>query len=146
MQFLAQTDPQTAIRDVQTVRMAQLANLDPELQGIPDGFVAATPGSTPPSIPASSAGSDSASNAVAIADASSGSRYSIVQKYGLIIIGLVGGNLLVLLVLLVVNIVSCVKRRASSGSPRGAKYAQVRFKEAEPLEAEEFQEQSRYSD
>ncbi|KAF7349856.1 Acid protease [Mycena venus] len=154
IQMLSLLDARTAVEDVKNVRMAQLANLAPELQGIPAGFVAALPGSARPTTdttPPDSDTSDSSAlrtNGAIADDASSSSDGSDagVKKYALIIIGLLSGNLVVVLFLLALGVGLYIKR---SGRPASsaAKYAPVKFGEEEPLgKAEAYDAERRYSD
>lgn len=158
IQILSVVDPRSAIEDVQNVRMAQLANMPPELQGIPDGFVPATPGSTLPTASTTPAGvptatpttADAIFDAVASADAANSSANGNVQKYALIIIGLLSGNVLVLLFLLVIGVGLYIKRSGTSGRSKFTKYApvNVKFTEEELLDgAQRYSEGGqRYSD
>ncbi|KAJ6526178.1 aspartic peptidase domain-containing protein [Mycena vulgaris] len=151
MQLLSQTDPVAAVAAVQSVRMAQLAFMPPEFQGTPPGLQAALPGSTRPSNTNSSgtaSGTGSSTTVVgAVAEAASApGSDSDVQKYALIIIGLLSGNLVVVLVLAALGVALYVKRGVKSeGSGRMPKYVPVKFKDQEPLHAEVY-EDHRYSD
>jgi hypothetical protein len=141
--------------------MAQIANLYPEFQGIPDGFIPATPGSTLPTASTTPTGVPTATptaggaivDAVAAADAADAANSSgngNVQKYALIIIGLLSGNVLVLLFLLVIGVGLYIKRGGTSGRSKSTKYApvNVKFTEEEPLDgAQRYSEGGqRYSD
>ncbi|KAJ7768666.1 aspartic peptidase domain-containing protein [Mycena maculata] len=142
IQLVSQTDPQEAIADVLNVRMAQLANDPPEVQGVPEGFVPATPGSTRP--PPSGTGT---SSSAALGDAAStpaANGDSDLQHYALIIIGLLSTNLLVVLILLLIGVVLYIKRSGSSGGvPR---YVPVKLRSEEPRKSEAYEEDRRYSD
>lgn len=148
-------DPQKAVEDVQKVRMAQFANLPPELVGPVDGAVPATPGSTRPTLASdtvpfsanSSTNTSGSTPAVAAAlsfsDETSGG--GSVQKYAPIIIGLLSGNLLLALLLVAIGIVLYIQR--SGRSAAGGKYAPVKLKSEEPFgKSEEDHENRRYSD
>jgi hypothetical protein len=163
MQVLSLTDPQSAIADVLSVRMAQFASLPPEFQDTLSGFTPAPPGSTlsstlgalpPPGSDSSSSSSDGAgstSDALTknLASTNGGDSTStttsdpVLRKYALIIIGLLGGNLLLVIVLVVIGVALCVKKGARRVA-RGATYVPVKlpaFKdEGEPFEG------GRYSD
>ncbi|KAJ7809153.1 hypothetical protein B0H13DRAFT_1928093 [Mycena leptocephala] len=139
MQVLSLTDPQSAIADVLNVRMAQFASRPPEVQGISSGLTPALPGSTRNSTLAtlpqpgsnssstSSSGSSSGHGAGSSSDAlaknlasTSGDGTStttsdpVLRKYALIIIGLLGGNLLLVIVLVVIGS-GCALRKAHRG-------------------------------
>ncbi|KAJ7445432.1 aspartic peptidase domain-containing protein [Mycena latifolia] len=137
MQLLSQTDPTSAKADVTNVRMAQLANNPPE--GIPASFQPLTIVETPPTgtIAASLLESGASSNSTSTPD-------SLVSKYGPIIVGLLGANLLVVVVLAVIGLALCVKRGRKSRAPR---YVPVKFREpgAVPRQSESY-EDKRYSD
>ncbi|KAJ7851049.1 aspartic peptidase domain-containing protein [Mycena olivaceomarginata] len=113
MQFLSQTDPALAQADVLNVRMTRLSTNS-------DGT--------------SAAGrlSDAASADSADSSAGGNSDSSLINKYGPIIIGLLGANLLVVLILAVIGLILCVKRSGKSGS-RGRKqqYSAVKVGEEE---------------
>ncbi|KAJ6572537.1 aspartic peptidase domain-containing protein [Mycena vulgaris] len=151
MQLLSQTDPLAAVAAVQSVRMPQLAFMPPEFQGTPPGFQAALPGSTRPTSTNSSdtaSGTGSSTTVVgAVAEAASASGSdSNMQKYTLIIIGLLSGNLVVVLMLAALGVALYVKRGVKSeGSSRAPKYVPVKFKDQEPLNAEVYEDR-RYSD
>ncbi|KAJ7830155.1 aspartic peptidase domain-containing protein [Mycena olivaceomarginata] len=154
IQFLSVVDPRSAIEDVQNVRMTQLANMPPELQGIPDGTTPAgvpTASTTPAGVPtATPTAAGAIFDAVASADAANSSGNGNVQKYALIIIGLLSGNVLVLLFLLVIGVGLYIKRSGTSGRSKSTKYApvNVKFTEEEPLDgAQRYSEGGqRYSD
>ncbi|KAJ7073304.1 aspartic peptidase domain-containing protein [Mycena belliarum] len=116
IQLLSLTDATAAAAEVMTVRMAQVARMripldpnNPSKIGPSPGSVAAVENSPPGSSPSSD---------------------SQIAKYGPIVIGLLGANLLVVLVLAVMGLVMCVKRGAKSGSrPRTSTYARARVDE-----------------
>ncbi|KAJ7659832.1 aspartic peptidase domain-containing protein [Mycena rosella] len=155
MQLLSQTDPAAAVVDVVNVRMAQLASLDPEFVGVPEGFVAATPGSSRP-LNSTLDGSDDGSAAEgavhtsgAVADSTqdSSGNSDFVNHYGVIIIALLSANLLVVLILAVIGIALFVKRNGKiGGSSRAPKYAPVKITMDEPRKSEVYDEDRRYSD
>ncbi|KAJ7851059.1 aspartic peptidase domain-containing protein [Mycena olivaceomarginata] len=125
MQFLSQTDPALAQADVLNVRMAHLSTNS-------DGTSAAgrlSDAAATDSAPSSDGNSDS----------------SLIIKYGPIIIGLLGANLLVVLILAAVGVVLCVKRGGKSASRRTQQYSAVKVGEEEtrPLDGLEGK---RYSD
>ncbi|KAJ7728100.1 aspartic peptidase domain-containing protein [Mycena metata] len=129
IQLLSQTNATTAIADVTNVRMATLAASPPE--GIPDSF---QPLSfiQPPAV-----------NAVALANGSSDeSEEGQLQKWAPIVIGLLGANLVILLVLVAIGAVMCVKRGGKSGAR--VNYTPVQFSESVPTA--ESCEEKRYSD
>jgi hypothetical protein len=92
-------------------------------------------------------GSSDTTGAIADSSTTAGTSDSNFTHYALIIIGLLSANLLVLLILVVIGVGLYIKRgRTSGGPPRGAQYVPVNFKDAEPLQAEGFEEARRYSD
>ncbi|KAJ7624114.1 aspartic peptidase domain-containing protein [Mycena polygramma] len=112
MQLLSQTDPVAAAADVLNVRMAALQN-SPYPEGIPPSYgpltflepqFAAAIGSSP-----------------ADTDAQ-------VEKYAPIVIGLLGANLFILLILAVFGLIACVKWNGKAGT-LPAKYTPVRLRE-----------------
>ncbi|KAJ7110705.1 aspartic peptidase domain-containing protein [Mycena crocata] len=121
MQFLSTTDSHAATSDVLKVRMIQIASMDPEVQSLLPGFRPALPGSINPL----SSNDPHFSNA-AIADGSDTDGSPTLHEYALTIIGLVGANFLVVLILAVIGVGLYVKRGRRSGSP--SEYAHVRFK------------------
>ncbi|KAJ6524178.1 aspartic peptidase domain-containing protein [Mycena capillaripes] len=128
IQLLSLTDPTTAIEDVQNVRMAALAAAG-GAEVVYPGFQPATPGSTPPVSPsAGSASTQVASSAVADSAVPEGNSAN-VKQYALIIIGLLSGNLLVVLILAVIGVALFVKKGRTTGS---SKYVPVRLRESEP--------------
>ncbi|KAJ7085507.1 aspartic peptidase domain-containing protein [Mycena belliarum] len=147
IQMLALTDPTKAVADVLNVRMAQLA-LVPEFHDLVDGFVPALPGSTLADVRgAGSIGNASAAGAVgAVADggAAPSSDGSAVQKYALIVIGMLSGNLLLLILLALV--VGLYIKRGRKSSSRASAYAPVKLREEEMLQGETYEVDHRYSD
>ncbi|KAJ7671395.1 aspartic peptidase domain-containing protein [Mycena polygramma] len=141
IQLLSHTDPVAAAADVLKVRMALLSNLS-------------SAGSTATAQGASVAhGANAGGSPVAAAldntngSSSNASDNADVSKYGPIVIGLLGGNLLVTLLLLAVGVAQCIKRSGRAGSGKGSgKYAQVRIapEEARPLDS--YDSDKRYSD
>ncbi|KAJ7110929.1 aspartic peptidase domain-containing protein [Mycena epipterygia] len=113
MQLLSQTDPKAAAADVLNVRMARLSN----------------PTGPPAGSAAFSAAIDDTSPVL--------NSDSTVTKYATIIIGLLGANLLVVLILVVVGLALCVGRRGKGVSRvRTRKYEQVRDDEdTRPLDS-----------
>ncbi|KAJ7830150.1 aspartic peptidase domain-containing protein [Mycena olivaceomarginata] len=147
IQFFSVLDARAAVADVQNVRMAQLANMAPEFQGIPDGFIPAPPGSTRPTKDTVAPESGAVRTSGAIADAAASSdtvtEDGSVKKYSLIIIGLLSGNLLVVLLLLIVCVGLYIKSNGRSG--RSSEYAPVKVEFAE-VKPREYGEAQRYSD
>ncbi|KAJ6526177.1 hypothetical protein DFH09DRAFT_1286015 [Mycena vulgaris] len=151
MQLLSQTNPLVAVAAVQNVRMTQLASMPPEFQGPPRGFRAALPGSA---LPTSTDSSNTAASTrkfttvvATIADgASSPSGDPSVQKYALIIIGLLSGNLVVVLMPAALGVALYVERGGKcEGSSRAPKHVPVKFKDQEPLHADVCEDR-RYPD
>ncbi|KAJ7663184.1 aspartic peptidase domain-containing protein [Mycena polygramma] len=117
VQLLPLTDPTAAVADVSTVRMARISN--------------------------QTSGAMVAAAGAADTESSSGDSDSQVKKYGPIVVGLVGANLLVALILAIIGLVLCVKRGAKSG-PR-TKYARVQVAEEESKALDRYDERP-YSD
>ncbi|KAJ7153260.1 aspartic peptidase domain-containing protein [Mycena filopes] len=113
MQLLSQTNATAAIADVLNVRMASL--LPQLVLKIPSDM-----GNT--SAPAPAPGAVAAADLI---DAGRGSEDddATVKKYAPIVIGLLGGNLLVVLLLLVLGLIACLKPGGKNG---GGRYAPVR--------------------
>ncbi|KAJ7120763.1 aspartic peptidase domain-containing protein [Mycena crocata] len=156
MQFLSQTDPVKAAASVQNVRMAQLASLAPEFQGAPPGFTPATPGSsrltnasTVPSSTSDLPPSDAPNivGAVSNAEDDGSTAEGNMKQYAVIIIGLLSGNLLVVILLAVLGVGIYVKRGGtSSGVRRETAYAPVKFREDASRKSEAYDADRRYSD
>ncbi|KAJ7107143.1 aspartic peptidase domain-containing protein [Mycena crocata] len=146
MQFLSLTDPHVAAADVMDVRMAQLANKTPEFYGLLPGFQPAIPGSSNPFSSYNATGAHLAS-AASVADVSEAdaSNDSTVHKYTLIIIGLVGANLLVVLILAIIGLALYIKRGRVRES-RTSRYIPVRFREENPRKSGMYDEDRRNSD
>ncbi|KAJ7659157.1 aspartic peptidase domain-containing protein [Mycena polygramma] len=142
IQLLSLTDPATAATDVATVRMAQLA-AGPSL---PMGAIHGQSATSNTRVQHSSGGSLAAA-ALDTTTSDSGDD-SQVKKYAPIVIGLLGGNLLVTLFVVVIGVALCVKRGGKAVSrSRSRKYAKVRFEddgEGRPLES--YDTDKRYSD
>ncbi|KAF8155032.1 aspartic peptidase domain-containing protein [Mycena galopus ATCC 62051] len=120
MQFLSVTNATAAQADVANVRMARLSGQ----QYMSAGFAAAA---------------DTASS-------SSGDSDSLINKYGPIIIGLLGANLVVVLILAVLGVASFVKSSGKSLSrTRSPQYAPVKVGEDEKRTLDGY-EDKRYSD
>ncbi|KAF7338964.1 Peptidase A1 domain-containing protein [Mycena venus] len=125
MQFLAQTDPTFAKADVLNVRMARLSG---QQGSSPAGFAAV------------------ADNDAASSSSNANSDSSLINKYGPIIIGLLGANLVVVLILAVLGLVLCVKRSGKNVSrARTPQYTQVKLGEDETRALDGYDEK-RYSD
>ncbi|KAJ7110704.1 aspartic peptidase domain-containing protein, partial [Mycena crocata] len=150
MHFLSLTDPHAAAADVLNVRMAQLANKTPEFQGLLPDFQHALPGSTSPKFSHTNSGAHLASDA-AIADVSGtdgeteANNDSTVHKYALIIIGMVGANILVVLILAFIGVALYIKRGGMSGTST-SRYTPVRFREEDPRKSGAYDESRRYAD
>ncbi|KAJ7925599.1 aspartic peptidase domain-containing protein, partial [Mycena leptocephala] len=128
MQLLSQTDPTAAAADVLNVRMMKLASMPPE--GVPPSFYPLTTVDLPqPAFDTALASSPTSND-------------EQVGKYAPIIIGLLGANLLILLILVVVGLVMCVKRSGKAAMPA---YTPVRLREEAPTTSEDY-EDKRYSD
>ncbi|KAJ7441571.1 aspartic peptidase domain-containing protein [Mycena latifolia] len=121
MQLLAQTDPTAAAADVLKVRMPQIS-----------------------SSPSSAAADGRVAAALENANQPSSTSDSEVKKWAPIIIGLLVGNLFVVLLLAAIGLALCVKRGGKSGSPKST-YSRVRFGEDEARPLDSF-EDKRYSD
>ncbi|KAJ7501044.1 aspartic peptidase domain-containing protein [Mycena galericulata] len=136
IQLLSLTDPVAAAADVLNVRK-QEANTPLSIAA------AAVQDPSTPNAPSHSNGASPF--AAALGASTSDSDDSEVTKYAPIVIGLLGGNLLVALILFAMGVVLCVKRGKSMSS---GKYAKVRFHEdageTRPLDG--FDSDRRYSD
>ncbi|KAJ7684352.1 aspartic peptidase domain-containing protein [Mycena polygramma] len=123
IQLLADTVTAQAASDFANVRENILKNSPPELapQDIINLFDGPASGSS--SVAASS---DALSSKAA--DGSSSNTDSTIAKYGPIIIGLLGANLMILLLVAVLAIMTFVRNGRSTGRARAA-YQPVRFKE-----------------
>jgi len=122
MQFLSQTDAAAAKVDVLNVRIARLS--DQSSQVAAAAVVDAASGNLGPSATSSDAE---------------------LKKYGPILLGLTGANLLVACILAVIGTAQCVKRSGKSGSPtRSMKYARVQLEEEE-FKGSDGYEAKRYS-
>ncbi|KAJ6540530.1 aspartic peptidase domain-containing protein [Mycena capillaripes] len=145
MQLLSQTpDARTLIQELLSVRMARLATLPPEFQGFIPGYVPAPPGSVLPATPVPGTSASGSLAADASDSSPNGNSDSTVKQYALIVIGLLSGNLLVLLILAAVGVALYVKRSGSARAPN-AKYVPVKFKE-ETRGLERYEEDRRCSD
>ncbi|KAJ7185063.1 hypothetical protein C8R46DRAFT_1300906 [Mycena filopes] len=120
MQLLSVTNTTEAIADVLNVRMPRISG---QLAQNAAGAIAA---------------------AGDIGSVNSDDSSSQVKKYAPIVIGLLGGNLLVGLILLALGLVACVKRSATVGRA-GGKYRAVRFAEEETQALDGFNTDKRYS-
>ncbi|KAJ7108991.1 aspartic peptidase domain-containing protein [Mycena crocata] len=110
MQLLSQTDPAKAAVDVVKVRMARLNQQSSQVVGATD--LAASGG-----------------NAATPTDSDVELQ---LKKYAPIVIGLLGGNLLVVLILVAIGLVVCIKRGGKDvRRSRAQKYAPVGFTEDE---------------
>ncbi|KAJ6483758.1 aspartic peptidase domain-containing protein [Mycena vitilis] len=141
IQLLSQTDPVAAAADVLKVRIALLSNLSSV------GSTATAPGAS-----AAHGANAGASPVAAALDSTNGSSSTAsdnadVSKYGPIVIGLLGGNLLVTLLLLAVGVAQCIRRSGRAGSGKGSgKYAQVRIAPEEARSLDSYDSDKRYSD
>ncbi|KAJ6455976.1 aspartic peptidase domain-containing protein [Mycena vitilis] len=123
VRLLADTVTVQAASDFDSVRANALKNSPPELapQDTINLFDGASSGS-------SSVAAGSAALSSNPAGASSSSTSSTLTKYGPMIIGLLGANLMVLLLVAVLSIMAFVRNGRSKGQARAA-YQPVRFKE-----------------
>ncbi|KAJ6453262.1 aspartic peptidase domain-containing protein [Mycena vitilis] len=112
MQLLSQTDPVAAAADVLNVRMAALHS-SPYPEGIPPSYEPLT--FLDPQFAAALGSSPADTDAQ-------------VEKYAPIVIGVLGANLLIVLILAVFSLFACLKRSGKAGT-RPAKYTPVRFRE-----------------
>ncbi|KAF7324210.1 Peptidase A1 domain-containing protein [Mycena kentingensis (nom. inval.)] len=160
--LLSLTDAHQAAAEVQSVRMAQMAarNLPAEISGPIDGFSPAVPGSTPPELPdvgdaAAPVTTPPATTPTAVVQAALGaadqddaSTNSAVNKYAPVVIGLLGANLFVCVVLAVIGLGLCVKK--GGRARQTTRYQPVNFPrkmEQEPLDiSERFTSDRRYND
>ncbi|KAJ6514606.1 aspartic peptidase domain-containing protein [Mycena vulgaris] len=170
VQFLPLTNEWESSQDFISVRQQILAKNPPELAPadlirVFDGPSASI--STPSSPGQSPAGGSSSSDVpdpssgsacpsttgrvaagnLAAADGASSTDSSTVAKYAPIIIGLLGANLVILLVLVFLGVMTFVRRSRQIGLARapGSRYVPARIKD-ESLLAPSFDEEKRYSD
>jgi hypothetical protein len=121
MQLLAETDPQTVASEAVAVRQSTLSQLGPELS--PEEILQLI-------------GTDTSSSASTSTDISAtGSQtdsQSAVKKYAPIVIGLLGANLLIGLILVALGVLGCI-RRGNRGTTKSSaartSYAPVGTKE-----------------
>ncbi|KAJ7467599.1 aspartic peptidase domain-containing protein [Mycena latifolia] len=134
MQLLSQTTPREAVADMLNVRMRQLANAAPEFQGTFPGFIPAPP--VPPARPP-------LRDASALSD---GTALDFrLRQYGLIIIGHLSGNLLVVLILADIGLALYIKRNGTGGaSSRSGAYIPVKLRKEAPRRSEGLDEDHRY--
>ncbi|KAJ7288684.1 aspartic peptidase domain-containing protein [Mycena rebaudengoi] len=129
IQLLSQTQRGRAARDFARVRSNLLDDSPPELS--PRDVINLFDFPTPEESGRKTSGKAS----VDLADdaSSSSGTNSQVAKYGPIIVGLLGANLVVLIVLVCLALLNCVRTGRSEGPSRalGVKYAPVKFKETE---------------
>ncbi|KAJ6539984.1 hypothetical protein DFH09DRAFT_1396586 [Mycena vulgaris] len=169
VQFLPLTNKWESSQDFISVREQILAKNPPELAPadlirVFDGPSASTPSSSGQSPEGSSSSSDvpdpssgsacpspagwAAVGNLAAADAASSTDSSTVAKYAPIIIGLLGVNLAILLVLVFLGVMAFVGRSRRTGPAArapGARYIPARVKD-DALLAPSFDEEKRYSD
>ncbi|KAF7349858.1 Peptidase A1 domain-containing protein [Mycena venus] len=133
IQMIPVLDAHSAVEDVQRVHMTQLANMAPDLLTIP-GSVQGPNGALADEADAleSSSGTDGEDGSA--------------QKYALIIIGLLSGNLAVVLLPLVISVLMYIKRSGRSASGAIPKYVPVKLKDEEPVSKWEGDDERRYSD
>jgi saccharopepsin len=121
MQFLAETDPKTAITDALASRKLTLSRLGPEVS--PQAYLKAMQGKS---------GTSGSS-----LDMTNGDTQSAVEKYAPAVIALLAANLLVGLVLVALAVLGCV-RRGGKGAPKSSlapsSYVAVRSKEEDHVD------------
>lgn len=129
IQLLSQTQRGRAARDFARVRSNLLDDSPPELS--PRDVINLFDFPTPEESGRKTSGKAS----VDLADdaSSSSGTDSQVAKYGPMIVGLLGANLVVLIVLVCLALLNCVRTGRSEGPSRalGVKYAPVKLKETE---------------
>jgi saccharopepsin len=126
MQLLAETDPQTAASEAVAARQSTLSHLPPELSS---GEISQLV------VPNSSSGI-SASTDISETDSQTDSQ-SAVEKYAPLVIGLLGANLLIGLILVVLGVLGCIRRgtRGTTKSPAArTSYAPVGTKEEDSVD------------
>jgi hypothetical protein len=146
MQFLSQTD-QGAFADFSSVRTTLLRTSAPELSPqdviqLFDHRVASASG-------AASGLGNGAQVALADSDSAGTSNTdSMVAKYGPVIIGLLGANLLILLILAVLAVVNYVRNGRQEGLTKELRprYVPVRVRDNAPARYSEDVESKPYSD
>ncbi|KAJ6460067.1 aspartic peptidase domain-containing protein [Mycena vitilis] len=118
VQLLSQTDPKAAIADVLNVRMALISGQSPSAVGA--AVVAAAAGGT-----------------------DSSDTDSQRHKYALIVIGLLGANVLVTVIVAVIGVVLCMKKR---GGSRSREYAPLQLGRGGPEPLDGGYDDKRYSE
>ena len=143
VQLLSTTDLNEAYTDFNASRSAALANLPPTISPA-DLVRIANSQSTDDTTDDSAASPTKVSGAAEAATPSSSSDsslYNLVDKYGPVIIGLLAGNLLIGILLVIIGLAACLRGHVRAGAQSrniGSSYAPVRFKEAEAYEAREY--------
>jgi saccharopepsin len=125
MQLLAETDPKTAPGEAVAARQSTLSHLAPELSPEEISQIA---GSQTPVV---------ASTSTDLSESGSQTDVQAVEKYAPLVIGLLGGNLLIGLILVVLGVLNFV-RRGTKGTTKSSaartRYAPVGTKEEESLD------------
>ena len=148
VQLLSTTNLNEALPEFIEARNLALASLPPqlpplELARVINGTRVSSDGSAGDSgdLAENSVGGDtsapSASGGVSDPTTSSGQLYSLVEKYGPVVIGLLAGNTLIGVVLCVISLFVCMKRAGRSRARTRtleSTYVPVRFKEADAAE------------
>ncbi|KAJ7442005.1 aspartic peptidase domain-containing protein [Mycena latifolia] len=139
IQLLSQTDPIAAAADVLNVRMPRISP-SPTASATDDPVSTSTLSNSP----ANSASGTTLAAALENDSTSPTNSDSEVKKWAPIVIGLLGGNLLVMLILAAIGLALCIKRGGKNSAPK-PKYHPVRFGEDEARPLDGF-EDKRYSD
>jgi len=124
VQLLSTTDPDAAWAEFLTARAKTLKSLPPTMD--PSQLIDIVGGGS------DGAAQGALSGAVADDSTDDSSLTSLVKHYGPLVIGLLAGNLLIGLLLLIVGVTVCVRGVVRGGAKSrsvGATYAPVRFKD-----------------
>jgi saccharopepsin len=149
MQLFSKTDPAKAVTQVTTIRGQTMATLPPEMA--PADLVAAllaTSGSsgTTPALPTSTgspvnptAAAGAGNSLVAVnSDGLVSIDDSVIKRYGLLIVCLLAGNLLLTIALIIFAVFTCVRRGTSKRSTRTSPPTYVPVKNGFDHQDEEF--------
>lgn len=142
LQFLSLTDPDTAFSDFHKSRPKTLQSYPPEFP--PDQYKNAFSSSSDDNDDDDSADAVAGASSVSSSSADAETSSNSLNTYGPVIIGLLGGNVLVGIVLCAIALSVCIRKGGKSRSVR-QDYTPVAFKEAGPR-AEDEVIAARYGD
>lgn len=142
IQFLSLTDPDTAFSDFKQSRQKTLQSYLPEFT--PDQYKKVFSSSSDDNDDDDSADAVAGASSVSSSSADAQTSSNSLNTYGPVIIGLLGGNVLVGIVLCAIALSVCIRKGGKSRSVR-QDYTPVAFKEAGPR-AEDEVIAARYGD